>query len=464
MVKMNLRIGTVLPLIISALAIMAVTSAGFAAYEAFGRRQDSEAFLKVNQISQLLLRSAGQWALERGLTNAPLKSPDVLPAERRALIVKTRAVADQAFRDAAQRLRLVPAMQAAERQITEAESAFQAFEALRIKVDENLAKPGAARTSEVVQAFAPAITDLIEVAGNKIRLTLETLTSPPTAALSHLVGLRHLTAIMAENAGRERAFLGGIIGARDKLAADGIRKVSGFRGHVDFAWETILPIRQRADTPAKIVDAIGSVEKEYYQTYGETRDGVLATGGTGEYKISGSDYVDRVMTAINSILRLADAIGAAADQEATSDAATSASKLMMDGAILFASIALVLVSFWVAFFRILRPLFALTGSMSELGKGNFEVELTGVGRKDEIGQMAHAVDAFRTKAKEKARAETEAKIRQDSAAAELRAADMHKLADAFESTVGEIVETVSSASTELEASAGTQTSTAERAQ
>src|SRR5215212_5767804 len=464
MVKMNLRIGTVLPLIISALAIMAVTSAGLSAYEAFGRRQESEAFLRINHISQLLLQSAGQWAVERGLTNAPLKSPDVLPAERRALIVKTRAVADQAFRDAAQRLRLVPAMQAAERQITEAESAFQAFEALRIKVDENLSKPGSARTSEVVQAFAPAITDLIEIAGNKIRLTLETLTSPPTAALSHLVGLRHLSAIMAENAGRERAFLGGIIGARDKLAADAIRKLSGFRGHVDFAWETILPVRQRADTPAKIVDAIASVEKEYFRTYGETRQAVLASGETGEYQISSSEYLARATTAINSILGLADAIGHAADQEATNDTAMSTSKLVVDGAVLFASIGLVLVSFWVAFFRILRPLSALTATMGELGKGNFDVVLPGLGRKDEIGAMAHAVETFKSKARERAQEEAEAKIAQDKTAAELRTADMHKLADAFESTVGDIVQSVSSASTQLEASAGTLSSTAERAQ
>jgi hypothetical protein len=40
---------------------------------------------------------------------------------------------------------------------------------------------------------------------------------------------------------------------------------------------------------------------------------------------------------------------------------------------------------------------------------------------------------------------------------------MVRLADSFEAAVGEIVETVSSASTELEASAGTLTATAERA-
>ena len=84
---MNLRIRALLPLIISALALMAMIPAGFAAYEALGRRQDSEAFLRVNRISQLLLRSAGQWAIERGLTNAALKSPDALSAENRADIV-----------------------------------------------------------------------------------------------------------------------------------------------------------------------------------------------------------------------------------------------------------------------------------------------------------------------------------------------------------------------------------------
>ena len=44
---MNLKIGTVLPLIVSALVLMGVVSAGFAAYDALGRRQDAEAFLKV---------------------------------------------------------------------------------------------------------------------------------------------------------------------------------------------------------------------------------------------------------------------------------------------------------------------------------------------------------------------------------------------------------------------------------
>ena len=113
---------------------------------------------------------------------------------------------------------------------------------------------------------------------------------------------------------------------------------------------------------------------------------------------------------------------------------------------------------------IIGPLAGLTAGMKELANGNFGVVLPGLERKDEVGDMAQAVEGFKLKAEEKARDEAEAKIKQDEVVVRQRKADMHKLADSFESAVGEIVETVSSASTELEASAGTLTTTAAHAQ
>ncbi|MCP4620798.1 MAG: HAMP domain-containing protein [Bradyrhizobium sp.] len=115
-------------------------------------------------------------------------------------------------------------------------------------------------------------------------------------------------------------------------------------------------------------------------------------------------------------------------------------------------------------FTIARPMRSLSVSMEELAGGNFAVVLPGLGRKDELGDVAAAVEKFKVVSEQKAREEAEAKIRQDKILAEQRKADMMKLADSFEAAVGEIVDTVSSASTELEASATTLTSTAERSQ
>jgi methyl-accepting chemotaxis protein len=111
-----------------------------------------------------------------------------------------------------------------------------------------------------------------------------------------------------------------------------------------------------------------------------------------------------------------------------------------------------------------KPLSAMRAAMIDLANGNFAIVLPGLGRADEIGEIAQAVETFKVNAEKKARDEVEAKVKQDRIVAELRKADMHKLADAFEGAVGEIVETVSSAATELEASANTLTLTATRSQ
>jgi methyl-accepting chemotaxis protein len=117
-----------------------------------------------------------------------------------------------------------------------------------------------------------------------------------------------------------------------------------------------------------------------------------------------------------------------------------------------------------SFLGIARPMTRLNGALGEMAGGNLDVVIPGANRGDEIGDLAKTVVVIRENAEQKARDEAEAKIRQDRIAAEQRKTDMIRLADDFEGAVGEIVETVSSASTELEASAGTLTSTAERAQ
>ncbi|MCK1385688.1 HAMP domain-containing methyl-accepting chemotaxis protein [Bradyrhizobium sp. 21] len=135
------------------------------------------------------------------------------------------------------------------------------------------------------------------------------------------------------------------------------------------------------------------------------------------------------------------------------------------GMVVGAFAVLVLIGSWLmSFLTIARPIRALTVAMDKLAGGDFSVVLPGLGRKDEVGGVAAAVEKFKIVSEQKAREEAEAKIRHDQAAAAQRKADMHKLANGFEAAVGEIVDTVSSAATELEASASTLTSTAERAQ
>jgi HAMP domain-containing protein len=165
---------------------------------------------------------------------------------------------------------------------------------------------------------------------------------------------------------------------------------------------------------------------------------------------------------------IANQIAEFAKHNVEEQAAQSASEMAMaeweSMALGIGTMLLLILTSIFSYFTIGRPMRALSVSMDELAGGNFAVVLPGLGRKDELGAVAGAVEKFKVVSEQKARDEAEARIKQDQIAAQQRKAEMVKLADSFEAAVGEIVETVSSASTELEASAGTLTSTAERAQ
>jgi methyl-accepting chemotaxis protein len=112
-------------------------------------------------------------------------------------------------------------------------------------------------------------------------------------------------------------------------------------------------------------------------------------------------------------------------------------------------------------FGIARPMRALVLVLQGMARGEAPA-MVGLDRKDEIGDTARAVEGVSQMLAEKARHEAEAKIAQDQIAAEQRRVEMQTLADGFEAAVGQIIEVVSSASTELEASATSLSSSADR--
>ena len=112
---------------------------------------------------------------------------------------------------------------------------------------------------------------------------------------------------------------------------------------------------------------------------------------------------------------------------------------------------------------IARPIRRIGQVLLELANGNKQVDVPYAGRGDEVGDAARAAQTFKEGIARMERMEAEQKEAEARAAVQ-RKADMHKLADEFQAAVGQIVETVSSASTELEAAASTLTQTAEQTQ
>jgi len=146
--------------------------------------------------------------------------------------------------------------------------------------------------------------------------------------------------------------------------------------------------------------------------------------------------------------------------DAADNARETATLVTMEWILLFAGVAL---AGAIAFFTarsIVNPVNGMTGTMTELAGGNLSVDVPALDKKDEIGEMAKAVQIFKENMIKNKQMEEEAKQAEIRAAQEKKAL-MQKMANDFETSVGGIVSAVSAAATELETSATAMSATAE---
>ncbi len=115
---------------------------------------------------------------------------------------------------------------------------------------------------------------------------------------------------------------------------------------------------------------------------------------------------------------------------------------------------------WVVLKGVLAPLNGMTRAMTRLADGDLAVSVPSLGSGDEIGEMAASLNVFKENALAvESMRQQQAELEQKAAAE--KKASLEALAKTFERTVLSVVDMVASASTELQASSGALTQTAE---
>jgi hemerythrin-like metal-binding protein len=117
---------------------------------------------------------------------------------------------------------------------------------------------------------------------------------------------------------------------------------------------------------------------------------------------------------------------------------------------------------WLIGRGIAGPVVALCSAMSALAGGDKTIVVPGVARGDEIGTMAKAVDVFKRNIVEMDRLRDEQETQKSAAQAERKAA-LRQLADGFEGQVGGVIQSVGSATSQLQSASKLMQDNAARA-
>ncbi|WP_342665667.1 methyl-accepting chemotaxis protein [Niveispirillum irakense] len=113
----------------------------------------------------------------------------------------------------------------------------------------------------------------------------------------------------------------------------------------------------------------------------------------------------------------------------------------------------------VASFGVVKPLSGAVDCLRRLANGELGLNIVGKGRADEIGEIADAMVVFQDNALQRQKLLKEQEAEQQQRLA--RAAEVQRLVQDFEATMANVVEVIASATTELEATANSMSSTAE---
>ena len=151
----------------------------------------------------------------------------------------------------------------------------------------------------------------------------------------------------------------------------------------------------------------------------------------------------------------------ASDRDAAAASETATSSIVAGGVVtLTAILGALAMGVWLVR-GVSRPILHTAELMRRIAEGDLAVAVEGKDRKDEIGHMARALEVFRANA-ERSR-DLAAAQEAERQAKEKRGIQLAELVRGFEGRVGEMVNVLSSASSELEATARGMGSTAEHA-
>lgn len=193
------------------------------------------------------------------------------------------------------------------------------------------------------------------------------------------------------------------------------------------------------------------------------QDGLLPALAKGDNAAAAKSYSEIAARYAAHRAIIDDIVKQATDRNAATEAAAtewdSMFTLLLSGvsAVVFLIIGAGL--FGVAF-GVIQPIAAMTSVMKGLAGGDLNVAVPALSRDDEVGAMARAVQVFKENAQRVLSMEADQAGLKQKAEADRREA-MQRMAGGFDAAIGKIIQTVSSASSELESSAGRLTKTAE---
>ncbi|MCM5557727.1 methyl-accepting chemotaxis protein [Pleomorphomonas sp. JP5] len=341
--------------------------------------------------------------------------------------------------------------------------AVDALKALQAKTEDAFRQDKASRQASLADDYTKAATAMIDqLSATSSRIAEEVRLAD--GLIDRLLDIKALAWVMRNAAGEASGLTANALGPIG-TPEDALETYFTHMASAQVAWQSIKDMSSGVDLPPTFAEAVAAADRDYFSSGAIERqtkliETVIAGKKADTDTLGWSTYNAPRLTSLLNVANVALAIAETNAVETNTKATLS---LWMNLGLFVGALALAIGVAVLVQRRIIHPLGVIGDRMMALSRGEFSIEAPYTERNDEIGALGRTMAVFRDSMQETERLRAE-RADQERHEQERRAADMNALALRFDEAVGDIVDMVASASTELQMSAKSLTALADSTQ
>ncbi|MBV8615025.1 MAG: diguanylate cyclase, partial [Acetobacteraceae bacterium] len=267
----------------------------------------------------------------------------------------------------------------------------------RARVAEAVRRPLAERDPALVPDIMAQLYDRLGAVEAAVALA-EGATARASASVGALVEAGSLAVDMRAAAGRRSSHLSGWVGGR-ALTQGQIEDLALLTGQIQHAWDRLRRQVEMTGSPPRLVAAVAATRDGFFRQSEPVYRSLAAVARAGGKPPLGlRDWRRWTIAALPGVLPARDAAVAEAVARGSQLAAGARTRLFAAAGAIAAALGLAAVALLVLLGRLVLPVQRLTASVARLAAGDVKARVPGLGRRDEVGEMAAAVEVFRENA------------------------------------------------------------------
>ncbi len=426
----RLSVNALLKSVIVVLSMAVVVMLAWGAWESWTRLAAVTRIQAVANVSSHLFTALHNMRVDRASTARDLNGDKVL-TEPSVPMAKARAAEMPALKAAVASLSVMdfPGQQAAVQELGALVSKIEALQAESVAA---LKLPKAQRRAGLAKEYEEVANALIAMI-DRLSARLTQSVKLHDALIDQLFELKELAWIVRNSGGDASVLISNALGGI-QLPPEPMIVYHANLGRVDAAWHALKDMAAGMDLPPAFQAAVEKADHEFFAPdFVQLRLTTLKALIAGQsVNMVANDWSTMSVERLASLQGVAEAALAVARDHAADQRSLAMRSLVCQLVLLVVAAVLASGMMLVVTRRVTGPLAGIRNAMLKLADGDFNVVLPGLDRKDEIGDVAQAVERFKVLAVDKAKREADEVMARQQAEADVRAKAAEEQARAAE--------------------------------